>query len=272
MPAVAEREDVEVDGRALRDFPYRFAVVPIGECYIDRYQRPLSEQWLKARTTKFNPALFGTLTLSERHIGKDGKGGKYSVIDGQHRSVLAQRVDLLEVPAIIFFDLTVEEESMLFSALQRERRAITPLERFNSDLVALKPEALALQRMVVGAGFRFENSKAPGAIKSVVALERAYATEPALAEQVLRLIKGTWGIMPEAANEHMIGAMRLFLDKMGSGLDETKFVAQLEQMTPSGIAQKAAQLRDSLGHTGSIMRFMAEIMENQYSSQKRRRS
>lgn len=258
-----------VDAAALRDFPHRYDVVPIAAVYCDRFQRELSETWLRARIENFNPALFGVLILSERRpTPKSPK--EFSVVDGQHRSELALRVGVEQVPGLVYFGLSVEQEAELFTLLQRERRPISQLERFNADLVACKPEALAVQRIVAAAGYRLENSSSPGAIKTVSALERIYRKSPELLAQILGLIFDTWGKMPGAANEHMIGALRIFLEKNPEMIRE-RFVLQLEQMTPSLIAQKGSQLRDSLGHTGSLMSFMAEIIENQYGSQRRRR-
>jgi len=243
----------------LSDWPYRFAIVRLDDLHLEKYQRPLSESWLKGR--EFNPALFGAATVSERAHGSKA----YALIDGQHRCAIARTAELEEVPALVFYDLTIEQESELFSMFQRERRSITPIVRFNADVISKHPDALAIKRIATANGFEITDLIGAGKIRAVASLERVYAETdgPEKLGRVLALIGATWPEMPEAASMQMIRGLSLFLDQVES-IDDDRFVSRLERYTPSDLSRKASNLRDIHGNSGTIARFAAEIIANHY--------
>jgi hypothetical protein len=77
------------------DWPYRFEIIPLEELAVDSaYQRPLTSFWQTVRD-RFNPALVGTLVVSER------KNGSKWIIDGQTRwEAMRARVAQRAVPGL----------------------------------------------------------------------------------------------------------------------------------------------------------------------------
>jgi hypothetical protein len=258
MEQSAETANVGMNG----NFPYRFAVVPISAIYVDRFQRPLDERWLKARQGKLNPAKLQTIVLSERAHGNK----QYSAVDGQHRIELAKRHGLEELPAIVY-DLTVEEEAQLFSDLQRERRSITAYQRFNADLIAGSEQAHAIAKIVDDEGFTLGDSEGGGQLKAIVALERIYEDDPTYLRTVLRLVKRTWGDLPGSQNERMLRALWYFL-RGTEDLNEERFVERLSALTPSALVGRAHNLREFRGMSGALPGYLAEAIEDQYRSKR----
>lgn len=254
----------------LQDWPYRFEVVPLDQMYIDKYQRPLSS-FVRIILADFDPSLLGTLTLSER----PKRGKLYSVIDGQTRAEAMRQRGLESAPCVIFYELTIEQEAELFSKFQRQRRSITPMQRFNADLIAKDARAIGLNRLVESLGFKITDQAHDYQLKAVVALEKIYEENPERLRTTLRLIRETWGTMPYATHERMLKGVTQFLidlEKGGSEVDEARFSERLSALTPSEVERRARLLRDGAGiSTGVGVRFVVEVIQQGYRTSPRKR-
>ncbi len=235
----------------IAEWPYRFELVPVEETWIDRrYQRDL-----KPILTEFNPALVGTLVASDRM----SRGKRLSIIDGQRRRDLVNNEGLPTIPCVVFYDLTVEREAELFALLQKERKGITPYERFRAELTAGHRTALAINAMVREEGFELADQEPDMRhIRAIRGVERIYGRDPELLRNVFR-----------AASEKMLAGVAKFLDETPD-LDWDKFIARLKNVTPSTLDIRATQLRDSKGLTGSSPSFLAEVIRTQYRRTPRR--
>jgi hypothetical protein len=249
-------------------FPYYPAEVNTNDLYSDRYQRPLNENWLKKAADDFDPAMLGTIIVSDR----PKRGKRFSVIDGQHRVELCKRCDQPIMLAIVFADLTIAQEATLFSRFQRERRGISAFERFQADLIAGNPQSQAVDKLVREAGLEMSaTTDAPGFVKCVVAMERVYVENPAHLRTVLTLLQATWKDMPGARTERMFGGMHRFVRQEGTDLDHARFVDRLRGRTPSYLNQKAVQLREgSEDSGGTLPGYLCEAITNAYRSKARR--
>lgn len=251
------------------DEKIRFDVVDVDDIWIDdQFQRPLNERWIADRDGKLDPLMLGAVILSER----DGPNGEpYSGVDGQHRTELCRRNGRRKVAAIVCFDLTQEEEAALFARFQRERRNITPYQRFKAELTSGSEQAHAIQKIVREEGYELGEDDTPGVLKAVRAIERIYGDDPALLRTVLRLIRLTWNGMPYAHNERMIKAVWQFL-RDTEDVSEERFVDRLSALTPTALVTRAHNLREARGMSGAIPRFLAEAIEDAYRSKRAVRS
>ncbi len=238
------------------EWPYEFELAEVNDTWIDRrYQRDL-----KPIKTEFNPALVGTVVASDR----SNRGKRLSIIDGQRRRDLVKREGLAVVPCVVFYDLTVEAEAELFALLQKERKGITPYERFRAELTAGHRTALAINAIVHEEGFELAPQEPDMRhIKAITGVERIYGRDPELLRNTLRLIAHTWEGVWGASREKMLSGVALFLEETGD-LDWDKFVRRLRDVTPSTLDVRATQLRDSKGLRGSSPKFLAEVIRTQY--------
>lgn len=247
------------------DWPYRWDLVPVGAMYVDkRYQRPL-----KPITSGLDPRIINSLSLSERPKGEKA----FSVIDGQRRRDLLEREvsPTVAVPATVFFGLTQAEEAELFSLFQRERKGITPYERWIADLVAGNPTVKAINKMVAEEGFEIaQQDTTMRHLKAVRAVERIYEQEPELLRRTLQLIRETWNGVPFASRDQMLKSVAQFIIDTPD-LDETRFVEKLRTETPSSLDRKSMGLMESKGLQGKSAKYIAEVIQNVYRSSKRAR-
>lgn len=155
--------------------------VSVADCFVDvDYQRPLTT-FVQAIFAHFDPHLFGLVALSDR--GPKHRPKRYAIIDGQTRWAAATRRKISTIPAIVYTNLTPEQEADLFERLQTQRRGVASWYRFRAALRAKRPEAIAIQKLVKGVGY--EIGDRDGQISAISALESSYRTDAFLLERSL---------------------------------------------------------------------------------------
>lgn len=262
--AVAPVEDVP----NIADWPYQFEIVPIKYLTVDAYQRPLTS-FVDKIVKNFNPALVGCLCVSKR------SNTKFAVIDGQTRAKGMERLGMKEAPCVVFTGLSREQEAALFALFQTERRGMTSAARFNAEVIAKVPTALAINEVVEGIGFRIDHADGPNTIKAVAAVEYVYhgakggkksQGDPELLAKTLEIIKAAWPKLPDTAvSATMIRGLGYFLAKKeNQNVDLDKLALRLGKVSPSELAKRAEQLREGRGMSGNSPIYLAEAIEAQY--------
>jgi hypothetical protein len=259
--------------KALTEFPYRFEVVQLGDTFVDAlYQRQLTSL-AEEIGENFNPALVGTLILSERTGEKTAPKGKgdepYATVDGQTRREGALRAGVTELPALVYIGLTRQDEASLFSLLQRKRRNMMTHERFKASLVAKEPEAMGIAKALRKYGYEVGPRGGAGSktVQAVAALEAVYRRDPKLLERVIYIIDAAWGgpdaDTREAFSAEMIRGVGRTLG--GSDLDENRLIDRMSKVTPLKLRMNADHLREGKGGGGHTSMYMADALLGVYS-------
>lgn len=192
----------------------RIELVPLSAIMIDpRYQRPLDEKRAEKIANEFHWDQFGVLELSFR------ENDTYAVFDGQHRLAAALKMGLGSVPAIIHQGLSAEEEAILFTLLQTQRKGLKQLDRFRAEVFGGDEKATRIDAIVHKHGFTFGNTKKdPNNIEAVAALERTCRRFGfAHLDLTLSEIRRLWDGDPGATNGKFIVGMAYFLADYGDG-------------------------------------------------------
>jgi hypothetical protein len=268
--------DSPTNGRPAQGAPYRFEVIKLSHMMVDAYQRPLTT-FVKRIEDNYNPALIGTLVVSER------SKTKYALIDGQTRAEGMKRVGEVEAPCIVFEKLTLAEEARLFARFQTERRGMTSADRFKAEVIAKDPDALAINAVIKDRGFFIDaTSKEPGAIRAIAALEFVFHQtfgsrgtnknrDSDLLADTLDTLREAWPKLPDTAKSAaMIRGLGWYLARDPDGtrrttdIDMDRLVDRLAKVTPSDLAKRAEALREGRGMGGQSPAYMAEAIEAQY--------
>jgi hypothetical protein len=223
------------------DWPYRFEIIPLDELAVDSaYQRPLTSFWQTVRD-RFNPALVGTLVVSER------KNGSKWIIDGQTRWEAMRARALPNVPCLVYEGLSKQQEADLFGELQTQRRGMRTYHRFRAQLVAKKPEALEIAKVATEAGFDLGVVESRDTLQSIAALERAYRVSPDHLADVLGIIRDVWGTQDRTAvSAQIIAGLSTFVRKQ-ERLDYDRLRDRLRDVTPQLLLNRASQIREGAG-------------------------
>ena len=245
--------------RPVEEWPYRYEVVLREELIVDhRYQRKLTDFVNKVRR-EWNPALVGTLIVSER------PDGEKAIIDGQTRWEGSEgHVDSL--PCLIYEGLTMAEEAELFADLQTKRRGMRTYDRFRAQLQAGKEPAPTIARIAQANGYDLDVEETGQTLRAIAALEKVLsdADEEHL-EDVLRTIAAAWGPTYEAASAQMIrGVSRFILNQ--ERIDLERLVERLSRTTPDVLRHRASAISQGRGGggSGSAGKYMAEAILTEY--------
>lgn len=123
------------------------AYLPKAVLQIDHtYQRAAKNARVIKLAKRWNWLACGVLVVAKR-------GGRYYVVDGQHRLMAAlKRSDIVELPCLIFESAEMREEAVAFRDANKERRPITAFEQWHADLVAGDEPTLFVNKLIESAG------------------------------------------------------------------------------------------------------------------------
>lgn len=245
-------------------WPYRFALLDPKLLFVDdAYQRPLST-FAKRIEEHYNPALVGTLIVSERQIRKVKR---YAVVDGQTRLHGMRAHGEPVAPCLVYAQLTRQQEAQLFALLQTQRRGMATSLRFRASLAAGDPEATAIARLVREGGMKVAGDGDMAGIQSIAALEWLYRRDPALLAVVLRVITRAWpneGPRPGSTvddvrtrAEILKGIGRFWRNH---DVSEDRLIARLARVSPTQLRTRANALREGSGSSGSFDRHVHDAL------------
>lgn len=149
--------------------------VPIDKMFVAErdqpggYARPLNSARLRKLDKEFDRKAVGCLLLSMRN------DGRFAVIDGHHRSVIAKQHGVDALDAYVYIDLTLEEEARLYRQFGDYLRQ-TPRDKWFAALVERQPEIVALNNILAERGLRIvaDPAKSQGiaAVESILRIAR----------------------------------------------------------------------------------------------------
>jgi hypothetical protein len=257
-------------------WPYYFDLLALDKLDTAAYQRPLTPI-AKRIERKFNMKLVGVIYASTR------SAGRYAVMDGQNRAAGMRALGLLEIPALVFPGLTLEDEAELFSLLQTERQGLSSADRFRADVIRKEPHALGIMEVMEGLGFfpAAAKNRTAGAISAMTAVEFVWhgcsrgdaakqSEHPELLAKTLEVIKDSWPRRPVTATSAvMIKGLGYFLSEtdpaFAKKIDTERLVNRLQRVDPpSKLLDAARLLRDGKGESGSSPTHMAEAIHFRY--------
>ena len=133
------------------------------------YQRTAKNARVVKLAKRWNWLACGTLTVANR-------GGRYYVVDGQHRLMAAlKRSDVERLPCLVFESSDMLYEAVAFRDANKERRPITTFEQWKSDRVAQDEPTLFAHKIITNAGRIPSQTAGPTTVRcltSVVAAAR----------------------------------------------------------------------------------------------------
>lgn len=240
--------------------------VLVKDIFVDEeYQRPLTS-FAATIERKFDPFLFQTLMLSDR--GSKNKPARYAVIDGNTRRVAAAKLGIVRAPAIIFTDLTPEDEADIFWRIQKYRKGVVSWYRFRAQMRSGNEESLAIAALAERTGY--ELGDRPGQIKAVTALEAAYRRDPETLERTLEAFNEAWGMAPEG--KYIRGLHYFFLNypvdmkHEFKEVNDEQLIRRLKINGPDDLEKKLLSVKDLQGGTGSPAKWMALAIQSAYLS------
>jgi hypothetical protein len=225
----------------------------------------LTSFWVTVRDN-FNPALVGTLVVSER------RNGSKWIIDGQTRwkAMHAQEDYAGGAPCLIYEHLTKQQEAELFAALQTQRRGMRTYHRFRAELVAKSPQAVGIAKVVTACGFELGVTETRDTVQSIAALERAYKVSPDHLSDVLGIIRDVWGTQDKTAvSAQIIAGLSTFVRKQ-ERLSYDRLRDRLKDVTPQLLLNRASQIREGAGAGTGAAGSVSQAILSEYMRKQRK--
>jgi hypothetical protein len=191
--------------------------VSVESLHVDeRYQRPVDQRRISRMAKQFDERLVGTLEVSQRN-----GAGSYVVFDGQHRLEAAKLADIGAVPCLIHKGLTPTEEAALFVTLQRQRKNITPLERFRARVFTGDEDAMMIEEVVDACGFEIADhtrASTHNTLRAVTAVERIYRRGNL--PETLTLLRDLWAGDEKSTDGALLEGLAILEEGYGHRLTE----------------------------------------------------
>lgn len=128
----------------------------------------VTESKIRDMVKAFDPDLLGLVIVSAHD------DGRYSVLDGAHRTEAARRAGYDEpILCKVFYDLTVADENFLFDYYNRST-SVTALSKFTARSIWGDPVAVNITKAVESNGWQIKPGSSAGRIACVNSLESVY--------------------------------------------------------------------------------------------------
>ena len=175
--------------------------VPIDQLVIDRaYQRDITRAGRRAVqriANGFDWTKFGAVQLAPL------EGGKFAIVDGQHRAHAAALVGLETIPALIT-PMSARQQAAGFAAMNRDRIKVGQLQIYRAELAAGAPWATACRDAVAAADCTLVTSKysqaqkKPGQVFAIGLIRRMIANGEAVTAGLSAIRRSIQGAAVEA--------------------------------------------------------------------------
>lgn len=260
--ASAEPERSEVPS------PY-IAALPVDQLMVDAsYQRDLDEYRVNKMADTYDIALIGIIEVSAR------PGGKFAVLDGQHRVAAIRSVAIgtanenPHVACRIHSGLNQLAEAKLYHQLNTTRRQLTGWDRWvarrgAADQDVLDIEAAARQHgLVIGMQAGDNVLRATKACENVVALGGL-----SLLTETFGLIRATWPGDQAALDGAIIhGVAHVLHSYTREEIDFGRLTTALAGILPRQLTARAVAVREL--HQGTKDRLTAYVIVERYNAAK----
>lgn len=207
----------------------------------EAFCRPVSTYKMMMMIKKgYDPKAFQFVSL---HLQSDGA---YSILDGQHRIAMLQKLGITRLPANVFMDLTYEERAELTDKLNFTNRQ-TATNKFQYRYHYREPRAVGIVKIVREFGLDLEGIEgnyrgrgSVGVLSCVSALDEAYADLGAEGfRHVLDVMYQVWSTDRQAWVTDIVLGFRQFWARYHDKLDKQRLIEKLRRVSVDELYQIA---------------------------------
>ena len=229
--------------------------LPVADIQIAKYQKALNKERARKIAESFDINRMRPIDVSYRN-------GKYFCFDGQHRVNAYALMGKKTVPCIIHFDLTYEQEAMLFAQQQENVGAVLAHHKWNALVEAKDKDTMEICNIARQHGFtiRKGNTKARN-FNCVKVLQDMYVNLGDLAfSTVLKTIADAWNYMDKSTDHHILEGIYLFVKTYRNEprFSYTQLASRLAEVSPKLLLRNA---RNRLELRGDARRVAVEILK-----------
>lgn len=229
--------------------------LPVSKIETGKYQKALNKARVRRIADTFNIDRMRPIDVSYRN-------GRYWCFDGQHRLDAYKLLGKSTIPCIIHYNLSYEDEALLFAHQQDNVGAVQAHHKWNALVEAKDDATLEIVSIAKGQGFtiRKGNTSAHN-INCVKVLQDIYADLGALPfATILKTIATAWGYMDKSTDHNIIGGIYLFVKTYRNDpkFSYERLTSRLSEVGPSLLLRSA---RENYGIHGDTRKVACQILK-----------
>lgn len=210
------------------------SLVKVSDLMIDySYQREQSKYKVAKIARNFNYDALGVIIISIR------ESGEMFILDGGHRvaamNLLGKENETID--ALVYFDLTVEQEADLFVKLNEDRTKPKRSDIFDAKVASRDASALEISSVLDSLGLRISSTPGNGNIRAVSGINQIFENAgPDVMKRVLYVTKEAFGNHSSSFNKEFIVSMSMLYHHCDSQISDTRMIEKLKKfVNPNNI-------------------------------------
>lgn len=228
--------------------------VPLDKIRVDRsYQRDLSSRLVEQIVANWDEVASELVLISNRGNRKDKEESGFFIINGQHRTAAARKLDRPKIWARII-DLSKEKDPAAVEAELRLKTNVRlsdrPLERFKAQLRAGDPRSLEIKKLF--ESFDTEANFTPSmdaGINAISTVEQIYDVDGGkLLKDTFQVIKEVFPIVGgKFATSPMLKGIAWFIEKHDQEADRARMVERVKGVGITALDRRARTIQSEMG-------------------------
>lgn len=217
------------------------SMVKVSELLIDyTYQRSPIKAKVNKIAKNFDPDLLGVIICSMR------ESGVVAVIDGSHRvhALLQKGLKDSVMNALVYFDLTIEEEAKIFALMNQEHTKPNPAEIFKAGVVAGDQETIEINNIINKLGLKIGVGPGDNKLRAISTVKRVYRNAGGnVLFSTLSSIKQAYGDSSAVMRDVLISAVAIVFNRYGDQVDIDRMVNTLRKFgNPTSLIANAQSM------------------------------
>lgn len=203
------------------------SMLPLSSLNLGKYQKDLNIERVKRIVEKFDIHRMRPIEVSWRD-------GEYWVFDGQHRANAYYLMGLTEIPAVIHYGLTYQDEAYLFARQQEDVGSVNTNHKWNALVEAKDPETMEIIKLCKDWGFVvLQHNNKGNNIKCVKTLQDLYREfGPEKVGTILMCIKNAWMYMDHSTDVAIVAGIARLVRTYPDKFDFNRLTEVLSRTTP----------------------------------------
>lgn len=202
------------------------------------YQRSVTRRHVDKIIRNYDPRLMDEIIVNCR-------GGKYYVIDGQHRITALREmnngVDVI-VTCKVYYGLTYQQEAEFYHLLDAAKTKLNTKDDVRSMFESGEfPNIEDIKKVLKANGIEWNFTSSNGRDNSISAIRETIKAYDELGfsgfARMIRIIKEAWHGEGKSLTMYILSGMTLFLKTYGDMVDDATLVKQLSKCSPDEIAR-----------------------------------
>lgn len=236
--------------------------IPVKDIRFANYQRKVNKQTISEIVNHFDPHRMRPVELSFRD-------GVLWCFDGEHRVLAYKKMDIATIPAQIHYELTYEDEAMLFAKQHENERRVSIRDRWNAGNAAGEKmqNYVEIKNIMEDRGYKLDptfrdSGNTFTCIATIIKGHEKYGASGL--KRVLDTIDAAWGNCAGRTNTNIVSALFRIYGCFGDSIDWDRLVKCLSKHTALSF------VRDSREERGNGGARVARHMVNVYNTKLRK--